>query len=418
MKAIVMEVKDGYAAVLREDGVFEKIKRDCSVGETIELEAAGLKAPGATASAVTASSGQTNVRKTAAKKLSFPGARNLVAAAAAALFIVSGVGYQKMSVEAYSYVTVDVNPSIEYTLNRMNQVINVEAVNEEAEEIVAQLKAADINHKSLSDNMEETENLLKEAGYITDDEDYILMNVVSRNDSHKERIEDEVNKFAKDPGREKDTFVITEGTTEDRTHAREYRMSTGRFCEIQRMDDPDFETFRKRPVEELMLGSGRIMRRGGVSEDSAPEDSSPEVENAPEFGNLPGEDQNGTLKPAEEDAALQEEAPGEAPEGTPGVMLKEAPEGALEEMPKEAPDGAPEGGPGMKGRLPGEKPLNEGQMPGGMGHPGHFGEGPMQGEMQRPGEGELPGDMEQFGEGQMPSAPQPGGMQPGGNFGR
>ena len=385
MKAIVMEVKDGYAAVLREDGVFEKIKRDCSVGETIELEAAGLKAPGATASAVTASSGQTNVRKTAAKKLSFPGARNLVAAAAAALFIVSGVGYQKMSVEAYSYVTVDVNPSIEYTLNRMNQVINVEAVNEEAEEIVAQLKAADINHKSLSDNMEETENLLKEAGYITDDEDYILMNVVSKNEAHKERIESEVNKFAENPGRQKDTFVITEGTTEDRTHAREYRMSTGRFCEIQRMDDPDFETQRKRPVEELMRDSGRIMQRGG-----APEDSSPEVENAPEFGDLPVEDQNGTLKPAEEDAALQEEAPGEAPEGTPGV----------------------------KGRLPGEKPLNEGQMPGGMGHPGHFGEGPMQGEMQRPGEGELPGDMEQFGEGQMPSAPQPGGMQPGGDFGR
>ncbi len=288
MKAIVMETKDGYAAVLREDGVFEKIKRDCTVGETIELEAAELNVPvgksNAGKSDAGKSTGKRNAGKNKGKKLYFPGARNLIAAAAAALFIVSGIGYQKMSVEAYSYVTVDVNPSIEYTLNRMNQVIAVEAVNDEAEEIVALLKASDINHKSLSDNMEETESLLKEAGYITDDEDYILMNVVSGNDAHKERIEDEVNKFVKKPGREMDSFVITEGTPEDRMHAREYRMSTGRFCEIQRMDNPDFESMRKRPVEELMRDSGRLFKP-----DRAPGgDFAPGSERGPEGGPKPG----------------------------------------------------------------------------------------------------------------------------------
>ena len=38
MKAVVLEVRDGYAAVLREDGVVEKLRRSCEVGETIELE--------------------------------------------------------------------------------------------------------------------------------------------------------------------------------------------------------------------------------------------------------------------------------------------------------------------------------------------------------------------------------------------
>ena len=38
MKAVVLEIQDGVAAVLTEDGTVEKVRRECMVGETIELD--------------------------------------------------------------------------------------------------------------------------------------------------------------------------------------------------------------------------------------------------------------------------------------------------------------------------------------------------------------------------------------------
>ena len=38
MKGLVLELKDGFAAVLCENGAVMKIQRDCQVGDTIELE--------------------------------------------------------------------------------------------------------------------------------------------------------------------------------------------------------------------------------------------------------------------------------------------------------------------------------------------------------------------------------------------
>ena len=37
MKAIVLEVRNGVAAVLREDGVIVKTRQKCAVGDTIDV---------------------------------------------------------------------------------------------------------------------------------------------------------------------------------------------------------------------------------------------------------------------------------------------------------------------------------------------------------------------------------------------
>ena len=37
MKAIILEVRDGYAAALREDGLVVKTRQLAAVGETVEL---------------------------------------------------------------------------------------------------------------------------------------------------------------------------------------------------------------------------------------------------------------------------------------------------------------------------------------------------------------------------------------------
>ena len=54
MKAVVLEIQDGVAAVLTEDGTVEKVRRECMVGETIELDAVMAARPTAASRATAA----------------------------------------------------------------------------------------------------------------------------------------------------------------------------------------------------------------------------------------------------------------------------------------------------------------------------------------------------------------------------
>ena len=116
MKAVVLETHGGFAAVLRDDGVVEKIRRSCQVGETVELEER--------------------------KVVAFPKriGRWSVAAAAALILLTSGGLYGYNNAYAYSYVTLDINPSIEYVLNRKNEILRVTALNDDAQAIVESVK--------------------------------------------------------------------------------------------------------------------------------------------------------------------------------------------------------------------------------------------------------------------------------------
>ncbi len=116
MKALVLEIRNGEAAVLREDGVVEKVRRKCAVGETIELTA--------------------SVRGLSARRY-----RGIAAVAAAAVLVFSSFSvYAYQNLLPYSYVSLDVNPSIEFTLNYRNRILDISSLNEDAEELVRSLE--------------------------------------------------------------------------------------------------------------------------------------------------------------------------------------------------------------------------------------------------------------------------------------
>ena len=115
MKAVVLEIRDGYAAVLVKGGSIERIRDN------------GYKP------------GQEIIMPR--KNIVYSGAFRIMAAAAALLivFIGGGVVYQR-NLKETGYVTVDVNPSLEYAINAKCKVIKVTALNEDAEEIARNLK--------------------------------------------------------------------------------------------------------------------------------------------------------------------------------------------------------------------------------------------------------------------------------------
>ena len=70
-----------------------------------------------------------------------------------------------------SYISIDVNPSIELALNRFNRVISAEAYNEEAEEI---LKGLSLKWKNYTEAMEEIVDGKEMNVYLTDEAELVF----------------------------------------------------------------------------------------------------------------------------------------------------------------------------------------------------------------------------------------------------
>ena len=103
MKSVVVELKDGKAAVLAPDGAVNFIKdENYRVGQLLDINTAPVP--------VRLSD---HTRKHA----------GMIAAAAMA-FVIAGSAFA-VDTHAASTVTLDVNPSLEYTLNIFDKVIKI-----------------------------------------------------------------------------------------------------------------------------------------------------------------------------------------------------------------------------------------------------------------------------------------------------
>ena len=143
MKAVVLEIKNGYSAVLAEDGTVIKIKGEYAVGDTIEVN----------------TSGQTGQVSRFRKKT----ARFVAAAAAIAIIAVAGGGYYTTATAASTVTYNAGDTEIILTLNHLDKVIKVESSDAEAEDIIRALYDEGIRHADLSDALEKTSAVLKEV---------------------------------------------------------------------------------------------------------------------------------------------------------------------------------------------------------------------------------------------------------------
>lgn len=183
-------------------------------------------------------------------------------AAAAALLLGFGGSHIYNTAIACSYVSLDINPSIEYTLNRQDCVLDVTAVNEDAQEIVEQLKEQGIKKEPLADAISMTADLLQENGYITEDEtDYILINVSSDSDQKSESLKKEAQSVFDKLNTENEDNIhltMTESTVSERKEARELGISAGEYKEIKAIGDEDVSKYKDMKVKDLLQNSGEL----------------------------------------------------------------------------------------------------------------------------------------------------------------
>ena len=263
MKAVVLEAKNGHSAVLLENGTIERVSGEYEVGRTVELREVAPK-------------------KRRGKLHSFPVAGRIAAAAAAAVIVVSGTGTMYYETAyACTFVSVDVNPSIEFSLNRRDQVIGVEPKNEDAEPIVAMLLENDVKGDTLVEAISKTKEAVKELdfGDYSIGETY-LVDITSDSDARMAKLSREVEEAFREEirldGEETPQMVVVTSTVEDRKTAQSLGISTGRYSALkQAMSDKeqaeitteDVDEYRNKTIKDIVkkTDNNTVVEKDGIA---------------------------------------------------------------------------------------------------------------------------------------------------------
>lgn len=202
MKGIVVEVKNNKTVVLADDGEFIKLNQAYNVGETITIPS------------------RTHVSHIR---------RNLIAVAAA-LMVCLGTGGIYAATATYSYVTLDINPSVEYHVNYFDHVTEAKALNNDGKTVVKALEKKNIKGDTVSEAIDVTVDVAKKEGLVSNsDNGYAIVSVVSKNDKHTTTLSKKLIGTIKADSNVKTTVDVVVGTIEDRETATKLNMSTGRL---------------------------------------------------------------------------------------------------------------------------------------------------------------------------------------------
>jgi len=201
MKAVVVELRGSKAAALKQDGTVVLVpNKNYEVGQELSISA-----------------GKSTVKRAA-----------VWGAAAAALVISLGAGLYQTP---YSYMSVDVNPSIAFSLNCFDRVIHVNAMNGESQRIVDGLLEKNVTNLSADQALSLTLNMLAQDRYFENaDETPILIASASQSSEKANILADElaqtVRTFAGDAGGY-DVEVVS-GSLDEAAKASDQGVTLGR----------------------------------------------------------------------------------------------------------------------------------------------------------------------------------------------
>ena len=184
-------------------------------------------------------------------------------AAAAILFIVAGTGsYAYLS--PYGTVSLDVNPSIEYSINRFDKVLSVSGVNDDGSDIVSSLDISELKYKDIETAIDNTIDQIDAEGYFDDEADnYVVVTANTGADAHTDKL---VERLDKTVSRHERIMPITSKVSdEELRNAHEQGISAGKKMMVDRLDDIsddkiDRDKWNGRSVRDIVNEYDRIKR--------------------------------------------------------------------------------------------------------------------------------------------------------------
>jgi len=209
-RAVVVEIRGSSAAVLTGDGSYVRVpNKGYTVGEEIQMQSAAQSA--------------------------YRRARFTSFAAAAAAFLLLFGGFTSYAAPA-GVVSLDVNPSIEYTINCFDIVLDATAVNDDAGLILAAMDERTLRFRPVDEAVEATIAQLRESGYLTQEqENDVVLSTSTYNNRHAERLSERISERVR---LQNDLTVYSVTVERNKVqNAHELGTSAGKFYLIERLGE-------------------------------------------------------------------------------------------------------------------------------------------------------------------------------------
>ncbi len=162
-----------------------------------------------------------------------------------------------------SYVSLDVNPSIEYSLNAFDRVFSVKGVNDDGENILEDIGQIKIKNESIEKAIRETINAIAQLGYFPKDSEGGVVIAVSDKNTDKaeklsEKLKGTVEEIADDEKLdiEVESMAVGEARVQE---ARSLGVTPGKLNLVEKLqkstenaDDIDIQEWLNKPVKDIM----------------------------------------------------------------------------------------------------------------------------------------------------------------------
>jgi len=217
-KGIIMEIDDAFLTLLTPEGEFFRTRRQdhpYSIGEEIHFFPIESK--------------KSDKSLDSLKNL-FTLKTVWVVMAALFIFIGSFIPlYQNNN--AYAYMSIDANPSIELAVNKKMQVVELAGFNEEGKKIISKLN--DWKKKDVSELTKSILVEMKNAGFITNNEHVIISTVRTKQPEEKaeKELQKNMSKIKETVNNQQLDLSVLTATENDREKAHELGISTGKYQE-------------------------------------------------------------------------------------------------------------------------------------------------------------------------------------------
>ncbi|MBR2976960.1 MAG: hypothetical protein IKC50_01620 [Oscillospiraceae bacterium] len=206
MKAIVLENRDGFSVLLRDDGEIVKLRMQAQIGETVELSDESLPLRSAKS----------------------PWVRTAVAASLA--LVIAGGSYAYVAVPASAFVSLDAGESsVELAVNRLGRIVSVRPKNKASVALSDEL-AEDIRGKQMDDGIRKTVQCLQDDGALSGEDGCLIAGVTSNAPTTESAITQIVEEVTTSDGEEAVELYTITVTEEERQEAETNDQSAGSYA--------------------------------------------------------------------------------------------------------------------------------------------------------------------------------------------
>lgn len=252
MKAVVVEIKNNRAAVLSDDGCVIAVKnKNYEIGQVLHINPTRVSIP----------------------------KRIATIAATAAAFVVLSIGTWAYA-SPYTYVSMDINPSLEFTLNRFDMVLSVKAMNDDGEELIKNIPLSSLENKKIEEALLQSVEQLTVSGFLMkDSENGIVIATSSENSEKAEELafelQDTVEKKVTQDGSEIEieAFSVKPERVEE---AKQLGVTPGKLNLIEKLQAAapdteiiDLEDWLEKPVKDIMKATKDYRSTSDYSDESS-----------------------------------------------------------------------------------------------------------------------------------------------------